>query len=159
MRSLQSARGSTQSWRHAFVGGLLACSAASPTAVAPACYLRLPFWPRDAHLGPAFGSVQSDPREFEESQLKRLVGSYKLSPKLIIAIALKGDQLWAQLTGQPAYSIFSESEFEFFLKVVDAQLRSEAGADSQAPAAVVLHQNGRQTRALRIGVDARNAVP
>lgn len=54
-----------------------------------------------------------------------------------------------QLTGQPAFEAFAESEKEFFLKVVDAQLTFEIGADGRATG-VVLHQNGQHPRAARV---------
>ena len=60
-----------------------------------------------------------------------------------------GSRFFAQLTGQPTFEIFAESEKEFFLKVVDAQLTFETDAQNKA-VAVVLHQNGADQRAPRI---------
>ena len=54
-----------------------------------------------------------------------------------------------QLTGQPRFEVFAESEKKFFLKVVDAQLTFETDAQNKA-VAVVLHQNGMDQRAPRI---------
>ena len=44
------------------------------------------------------------------------------------------------LTGQPRFEVFAETEKDFFLKVVDAQLTFEGDA-------VVLHQGGMDQRA------------
>jgi hypothetical protein len=64
-------------------------------------------------------------------------------------MSLKDNHLYIQLTGQQPIEVFPESEREFFLKVVDAQLVFES--DGKSPAtAVTLRQNGRVTRALRI---------
>jgi hypothetical protein len=54
-----------------------------------------------------------------------------------------------QLTGQPAFEMFAESEKEYFLKVVDAQLTFETDAQGRATT-VVLHQLGRDQRAPRV---------
>ena len=67
----------------------------------------------------------------------------------MLTITRTDAHLFAQLTGQPAFEIFPESETRFFLKVVDAQLTFEADAAGKT-AAVVLHQNGRDQRATRI---------
>ena len=61
-----------------------------------------------------------------------------------MTITLDGDHLTAQLTGQGKNPIFAQSETLFFLKVVDAQLEFAADASY-----LVLHQNGRDTRAKR----------
>jgi hypothetical protein len=49
-----------------------------------------------------------------------------------------------KLTGQGKNQIFPQSETLFFLKVVDAQIEFAADARS-----LVLHQNGRATKAVR----------
>ena len=68
------------------------------------------------------------------------LGVYQFAPGITLTITRDGAQMYAQLTGQPKFEIFAESEHDFFLKVVDAQLTFEAGA-------VTLHQNGRDQRA------------
>jgi len=69
--------------------------------------------------------------------------------KVFTSLTRDGDRLFAQLTGQPQFEIFPEGEKQFFLKVVDAQLTFETGAQGKATA-VVLHQNGLNQRAPRI---------
>jgi hypothetical protein len=78
----------------------------------------------------------------------RYVGDYELAPNVLLSVRRQGSQFFVQLTGQPQIPIFAESEREFFLRVVDAQLSFEVGGDGQA-SAVVLHQNGRDQRAAR----------
>jgi CubicO group peptidase (beta-lactamase class C family) len=76
--------------------------------------------------------------------LSKYVGVYSLAPAVTLAIALDGDQLTTQLTGQGKLPIFAQSETMFFLKVVDAQLEFAADASS-----VVLHQGGRSQKGIR----------
>jgi hypothetical protein len=62
---------------------------------------------------------------------------------------VKGIACLRKATGQPKFELFAESEKEYFLKVVDAQITFEvdpAGTASQ----LVLHQLGRNTPAKRI---------
>jgi serine-type D-Ala-D-Ala carboxypeptidase/endopeptidase len=79
---------------------------------------------------------------------KNYIGKYQLAPGAVFTIALEGNHLQAQLTGQPAIEIFPESEKEYFYKVVDAQITFET--DGNGPAtSLTLHQNGRDVRAPR----------
>src|SRR5262249_36420462 len=77
------------------------------------------------------------------------VGRFQLAPNFILAITMEGDRLFAQATGQPKFELFSESEREYFLKVVDAQITFEAVGAGRAPA-LVLHQMGKDMRAPRV---------
>jgi D-alanyl-D-alanine-carboxypeptidase/D-alanyl-D-alanine-endopeptidase len=85
-----------------------------------------------------------DPAVFE-----RYVGRYQFAPAVFLTVTRDGSRFFAQLTGQPAFEIFAESERDYFLKVVDAQLTFETDAQNKA-VAVVLHQNGIDQRAARI---------
>ncbi len=58
------------------------------------------------------------------------VGEYELAPEFVIAITRRGDRLFGQATGQPAFELFPASETLFFLTVVEAELsfvRNENG--------------------------------
>jgi hypothetical protein len=76
-------------------------------------------------------------------------GRYQFAPTVVLTVTRTDGHLFAQLTGQPAFEVFPESDTRFFLKVVDAQLTFERSADGKT-AAVVLHQNGRDQRATRV---------
>ena len=54
--------------------------------------------------------------------LQRYVGKYELRPGVFLTVTRQGQQLMAQVTGQPAVPIFPESETRFFYKVVNAQI-------------------------------------
>ncbi len=73
--------------------------------------------------------------------LDDFVGYYELQPEIIIHITREGDQLFAQLTGQPMFPVFAESDSKFFFKVVDAQISFVRGANGKADH-LILHQNG-----------------
>lgn len=88
--------------------------------------------------------VAVDPKTFDA-----LVGKYQLAPGAVLSIFRQEDKLFTQLTGQPAIQIFPESETEYFLKVVNAQLTFVKGADGKVTQ-VVLHQNGRDLPANKV---------
>lgn len=75
--------------------------------------------------------------------LERYVGRYQLAPQFIIAITREGDRLFLQATAQPRLELFAESEREFFLRAVDAQVTFGEGQ-------LVLHQNGMDQVAKRL---------
>ncbi len=80
--------------------------------------------------------------------LSKYVGTYEVAPGANMMIRLAGDHLTTQLTGQPQFPIFAESQTKFFLKVVDAQVEfftDPAGAVTHA----VMFQNGRERRVPR----------
>ena len=67
----------------------------------------------------------------------------------MFTVTREADQFFVQLTGQPRLEVFEESESEYFLKVVDAQITFETDAEGYA-GALVLHQGGRDRRAERV---------
>lgn len=86
--------------------------------------------------------------------LDRYSGDYQLAPTAVLAVTRVGDQLFAQLTGQPKAEIFPESESEFFYKIVKAQISFKRDARGSTTG-LVLHQNGADMAAPRI--DAASA--
>jgi hypothetical protein len=87
--------------------------------------------------------------KLDAKKLDLVVGDYELAPGFVLSIKREGEQLIAQATNQPKIPLFAESEREFFLKVVDAQL-SFQGEPGQPATAVVLHQNGHDMPGKRI---------
>jgi CubicO group peptidase (beta-lactamase class C family) len=88
--------------------------------------------------------IALDPKIFD-----RYTGAYEFVPGIILTFTRDGAQMFAQLTNQPKIEIFAESEKEFFLKAVDAQITFETAEDGRATAAT-LHQNGRDQKAKRV---------
>jgi CubicO group peptidase (beta-lactamase class C family) len=71
--------------------------------------------------------------------LARYVGTYQMPSIGELSVTLDGNQLMAQLTGQPKFPIFAESETLFFFKIVEATLEFQKDA-SGAVTAVRLRQ-------------------
>jgi CubicO group peptidase (beta-lactamase class C family) len=99
-------------------------------------------------------SFQAPPKprletKVDPSTFDRYVGRYQFGPALLLTVSREGSRFFAQLTGQGAFEIFAESDTAYFVKVVDAQLTFETGAQGET-VAVVLHQNGVSQRARRI---------
>jgi serine-type D-Ala-D-Ala carboxypeptidase/endopeptidase len=87
-------------------------------------------------------------KKMDAAIYKNYAGRYQLTKDMIFTITVEGTQIFAQLTGQPKLEIFSESEKDFFYKVVDAQITFES--DGKGPAAaLILHQGGQTPRAPR----------
>jgi CubicO group peptidase (beta-lactamase class C family) len=77
------------------------------------------------------------------------VGSYQLAPNFILTITREDDHLFAQATGQPKFQIFPESDRDYFLKVVDAQITFVTDGNGRATE-LILHQGGMDQHAKRI---------
>lgn len=89
-----------------------------------------------------------------EDILDRYVGQYRMNPLIKFTITREGPRLIAELTGQPAFVIHPTSPTEFFYRVVEASITFEPGeGDAGFAPALVLHQNGADTRAVRIEKD------
>jgi CubicO group peptidase (beta-lactamase class C family) len=80
--------------------------------------------------------------------LEQYVGVYALRPGLEVTFSMEGDQMMTQMTGQPKFPVFAESETRFFLKLVDAQVEFVKNAQG-AVTRVLIHQAGRDATALR----------
>jgi CubicO group peptidase (beta-lactamase class C family)/uncharacterized protein YneR len=81
--------------------------------------------------------VKLDPAIFDA-----YIGEYELAPGFSLVITREEGQIFAQATGQQKLELYPESETRFFLKVVDAQIDFQRGADGKV-SGLVLHQGGR----------------
>lgn len=88
--------------------------------------------------------VSVDPKIFDG-----YVGNYELVPGFDMAVTREGDQLFLQATGQPKLQIFPESNTQFFLKVVEAEITFVTDAAGHATE-LILHQGGQDQHAKRI---------
>ena len=75
--------------------------------------------------------------------LARYVGTYQ-APEFTMTITQQGDHLFEQVSGQAKFEIFPESQTEFFLKVVDAQITFVTSGAGRA-SALILHQAGEHS--------------
>lgn len=80
--------------------------------------------------------------ELGSEVLERYVSVYELMPDVTITVSLDKVRLYVQLTGQPQLELVPESEAEFFLQEVDAQVHF--GVDETGNATgLVLYQGGQ----------------
>ena len=97
---------------------------------------------------PDFHPIVHATVKVDPATLASYIGTYELAPTFSIAVTFENGQLMAQATNQPKLPIFPESQTEFFLKVVDAQLeffKDDKGQVSH----LVLHQNGHDTKGVK----------
>jgi CubicO group peptidase (beta-lactamase class C family) len=87
--------------------------------------------------------VKVDPRLFDN-----YVGNYQLAPNFVLTVTKDQDHLFVQATGQPKFEIFPESDRDYFLKEVDAQITFITDGQGRATE-LVLHQAGRDPHAKR----------
>jgi len=80
--------------------------------------------------------------ELDPELLENFAGTYVLGPEFSIDITARDGALLIEPTGQGELQAFPESETQFFLTDVDAQLSFTLGPDGKATA-LVLHQNGQ----------------
>jgi CubicO group peptidase (beta-lactamase class C family) len=89
-------------------------------------------------------AIKLDPKIFDA-----YVGDYQLAPNFVITISREGDQFFLQATGQGKVELLAETETDFFLKVVDAQITFVKDDKGQVTS-LVLHQNGVNQPARKI---------
>ena len=77
------------------------------------------------------------------------LGKYELRPGFVLTITGEGSQMKAQATGQPMFDIFPKSENVFFLKVVEAQITFNKGADGSIESLTLL-QGGQEITGKRL---------
>jgi CubicO group peptidase (beta-lactamase class C family) len=100
-------------------------------------------------VNPGFPApVLHHPVTVDAATLARLAGRYPVLPSLTLTVFSRDGGLFVAQPGQGETEVFAESETRFFYREVNAQLTFEIGADGKATA-LVLHQNGRDRRAVR----------
>jgi hypothetical protein len=88
--------------------------------------------------------ITVDPALFD-----RYAGRYQLTPTFILTVTRENDRLYAQATGQPKLQLFAETDRDFFLKEVDAQLTFVTDMAGRVTKAI-MHQGGMDQDAKRI---------
>jgi len=100
---------------------------------------------KDKKAAPAkHTSIKLDPALYDA-----YLGKYQIAPEAVITISRNGERLFVRMTGQSALEIFPQSETDFFLKVVDAQI-SFAKDGQGAVTGLILHQNGVDQQARKL---------
>jgi hypothetical protein len=86
--------------------------------------------------------------EIDSTVLERYVGEYQFPHGGKVIVTRDGDQLKAQLSGQPAFDIYAKSETRFFYKVVIAEISFQID-DQEKVQSLTLHQGGLDQVAAR----------
>jgi serine-type D-Ala-D-Ala carboxypeptidase/endopeptidase len=81
--------------------------------------------------------------------LDQLIGTYRMLPSAAVQVTRRGDQLLMQITGQDACKCYPTSELSFFLRVVEAKVSFEKNKSGNITQ-LIIHQNGRDTPAIRV---------
>ncbi|PYK01286.1 MAG: serine hydrolase [Verrucomicrobia bacterium] len=81
--------------------------------------------------------------------LDRYTGSYQFSPTDIMTVTREGNHLVGQLLDGQRFEMFAEGEYDFFMKIADAQVTFESSGERPAKVAV-WHQGGQDQRGARI---------
>lgn len=102
----------------------------------------------------AFGETLELAKERKEIKVDPKIydayaGQYELAPGFILTITREDGRLFSQATGQGKFQIFPESETDYFLKVVDAQLTFVKN-DKGEVTHLILHQGGTNPTAKKI---------
>jgi CubicO group peptidase (beta-lactamase class C family) len=77
------------------------------------------------------------------------VGMYQLAPTFAIEVTLKDGALFGQPTNQPVFRFWPETQNDFFLKEVDAQITFVRDAQGKVTG-LVLHQGGQDMRGTKV---------
>jgi pimeloyl-ACP methyl ester carboxylesterase len=75
------------------------------------------------------------------NELDAYTGKYRLAPNFVIKIFRRGDQLYAQATGQSSVQLYPTAKDEFFAKVGNIRISFQRGASGRVDK-LVLHQHG-----------------
>jgi D-alanyl-D-alanine-carboxypeptidase/D-alanyl-D-alanine-endopeptidase len=78
------------------------------------------------------------------------LGRYELAPGFVLTLALDGDRLYAQATGQGRFELRQDSRGDYYALVADILIRIQRDADGKATA-LTLFQGGGATPARRLG--------
>lgn len=81
--------------------------------------------------------------ELDPAILERYVGRYEGESDLVFTVIFEDGQLYAQPLDQPRVAIYPESETDFFLTVMDAQLRFLMNENDEATGFIIF-QDGQQ---------------
>jgi CubicO group peptidase (beta-lactamase class C family) len=87
--------------------------------------------------------------EVDSTILERYVGRYQFTPNNILQISLAEGQLYGQLNEQPPIPLYAESETDFFLRVVDAEINFQLN-DSGEVTGLIFSQAGQEVSAPKV---------
>lgn len=84
--------------------------------------------------------VVAEAVEVKQEILDKYIGKYRYAGIGVLTVRRDGNQLYAQMTGQPELPIFARSDTQFFWKAINAQVEFVTGEEGQVEK--VIHQQG-----------------
>lgn len=90
-----------------------------------------------------------DVKPLDQSVLDSYVGNYDLGKGTIVTITTENGHLYAQITGQDKYEIFSKSETSFYYKIVAAEINFNKNSDGVVDS-LTIKQNGMEFKASKV---------
>jgi len=85
--------------------------------------------------------------KLDSKTLNAYVGAYQMQPDVVLMISRRGDRLFGQRGGPEGgadkLEIFAETETEFFLKAVNAQMTFTKDSAGRVTQVVIYHPNGQ----------------
>lgn len=102
---------------------------------------------------------ESDDRDLDldPKLLDNYVGQYRFGEFAVLDITREGNQLFAQTSGDLRHQVTAESETEFAIRALGAQMRFITDGRSQA-SSLVTHQHGVRMECPRLDLSAAQAV-
>jgi D-alanyl-D-alanine-carboxypeptidase/D-alanyl-D-alanine-endopeptidase len=98
----------------------------------------------------AVATVESKSDSLVSAQiLDQYVGDYAITPSFILSLSREGEKFYAQATNQPKFELFAKDAKNFYLKVVDAQIKMDTDTNGRATS-LTLFQGGAVMPAKRI---------
>ncbi|MDH7913096.1 serine hydrolase [Winogradskyella sp. SYSU M77433] len=81
--------------------------------------------------------------------LSQYAGKYQLAPNFNVVITVKGNEIYAQATGQGQFPLFAENETTFFAKITALKMVFNKNASGKVES-FTLYQGGQETIAKKI---------
>jgi hypothetical protein len=104
--------------------------------------------PVQGTVQPATPANERKEIKLSEKVLTMYVGEYQMDAERTLTVTLESGYLYGQPTGQGKRQLFPESQTNFFLKDIDAQLAFQKDAKGKVIGAV-MNQAGRPQRELK----------
>ncbi|WP_158545024.1 serine hydrolase [Dyella monticola] len=108
------------------------------------------------HLAPKLSAQEADALRgnkqvaIDPGTLGNYTGRYQLAPNALFVVTVQNGQLMVKLGEQPAFPVYASARDKFFYRVVDAKIDFERDAHGHVDA-LILHQNGADKRAPKVG--------
>jgi enterochelin esterase-like enzyme len=98
----------------------------------------------DLHAQELRQAIKLDPKIYDA-----YIGQYEFGPKVLLTLRREKHHFMGQITGQPPFEVFPESETKFFWKIVPAQFTIEKDKDGKVDG-LLFEQGSAKFKAKRI---------